>query len=62
MESNIPVSIAEDVTATAVSILSIIVPVLVGVIAVVLIALILWWFWRRATRKTPGHIMPSPRR
>jgi hypothetical protein len=49
--ANVPVSIAEDVTATVVSILSIIVPVLVIVFVVVFIALIIWWFSRRANKK-----------
>ena len=48
---NVPVSIAEDVIATVLSILSIIIPVLVGVFLVVFVALIIWWFWRRAARK-----------
>lgn len=48
---NIPVSIAEDLTATVLSILSVVVPVLVAVILVILVALIIWWFWRRANRK-----------
>jgi hypothetical protein len=48
---NVPVSIAEDVTATVLSILSIVIPVLVGVILVVLVSLIIWWFWRRANRR-----------
>jgi hypothetical protein len=49
--ANIPVSIAEDVTATVLSILSVVIPILVGVFMVLLIALIIWWFWRRASRK-----------
>jgi predicted ABC-type exoprotein transport system permease subunit len=49
--ANVPVSIAEDVAATAVSFLSIVVPVLVTVVLVILVALIIWWFWRRARRK-----------
>jgi hypothetical protein len=48
---NVPVSVAEDVVATAVSVLSIVVPVLVIVFLVVFVALIIWWFWRRAQRK-----------
>ena len=48
--ANVPVSIAEDVIATVLSILSIVIPILVGVILVILVALIIWWFWRRATR------------
>jgi hypothetical protein len=49
--ANIPVSIAEDVVATTVSILSIVIPVMVIVFLVVFIALIIWWFWRRSQRK-----------
>jgi hypothetical protein len=51
--ANVPVSIAEDVIATGVSLLSIIVPVLVAVLLVVLLAFIIWLVWRRAQRK--GH-------
>jgi hypothetical protein len=49
--ANVPVSIAEDVVATAVSILSIIVPVLVVVFLIIFVALIIWWFWRRTNRR-----------
>jgi hypothetical protein len=49
--ANVPVSIAEDVTATVLSILSIVIPILVGVILVLTVSLIIWWFWRRANRK-----------
>ncbi len=49
--ANVPVSLAEDGVATVLSILSIVIPVLVGVILIVAIALIIWWIWRRATRK-----------
>jgi len=48
---NIPVSIAEDVIATLLSVLSVVIPTLVAVILVVLLALIIWWFWRRAQRR-----------
>jgi len=48
--ANVPVSIAEDVTATVLSILSIVIPILVGVFLVVLVALIIWWFWQRANK------------
>jgi hypothetical protein len=50
--ANVPVSIAEDVTATALSILSIVIPILVGVILAVLLALVIWWFWRRENRRS----------
>jgi hypothetical protein len=48
---NIPVSIAEDVIATVLSVLSVVIPTLVAVFLIILIALIIWWFWRRASRK-----------
>jgi len=41
---NLPVSIAEDLTATAVSILSIIVPIVMGVVLIILLSLVLWWW------------------
>jgi hypothetical protein len=49
--ANVPVSIAEDVIATVLSILSIVIPVLVGIFLVILVAFIIWWFWRRSVRK-----------
>jgi hypothetical protein len=49
--ANVPVSMAEDVVATGVSILSIIIPPLVVVILIVAVTLTIWWFWRRARRK-----------
>ena len=48
---NVPVSIAEDVIATVLSILSVVIPILVGVLLVVLVSFIIWWFWRRSLRK-----------
>jgi hypothetical protein len=44
---NIPVSIAEDVTSTVVSFLSILVPVLIAVLMAALLMLLLWWWARR---------------
>jgi uncharacterized membrane protein len=49
--ANVPVSIAEDVVSTVLSILSIVIPILVGVFLVVCISFIIWWFWRRANRR-----------
>jgi hypothetical protein len=49
--ANVPVSIAEDLVATVVSILSIVIPVLVAVFLVIFISLVIWWLWRRADRK-----------
>ncbi len=48
---NIPVSIAEDIISTGLSILSIILPVLVGTLLVVVAAFIIWWLWRKAMTK-----------
>jgi len=49
--ANVPVSIAEDVIATVLSILSIVVPILVGAFVVLLVALIIWLIWRRSARR-----------
>lgn len=49
--ANAPVSIAEDVVATVLSILSVIIPILVGVFLVLLTTLLIWWLWRRANRR-----------
>jgi len=48
---NVPVSIAEDVVATVLSILSVVVPVLIAALIIVVTAFIIWWFWRRARRE-----------
>ncbi len=44
---NVPVSIAEDVTSTAVSFLSVLLPVAIVVLAALLILFLLWWWARR---------------
>jgi uncharacterized membrane protein len=49
--ANVPVSIAEDVVSTVLSILSIVIPILVGVFLVICISFLIWWFWRRANRR-----------
>lgn len=49
--ANVPVSIVEDVVSTTLSILSIVIPILVGVFLVVLVALLIWWFWRRTNQR-----------
>lgn len=45
---NVPISILEDVIAAVVSILSVIVPILIGLILVFTAILILWWIGRRS--------------
>jgi hypothetical protein len=49
--ANVPVSIAEDVIATMVSFLSIVIPFLVVVFLIILIALIIWLIWRAQRRR-----------
>src|SRR5512138_2274450 len=49
---NVPVSIAEDVVSTVVSLLAIIVPFLIGTFLVVIAAFILYWIYRRSNRET----------
>ncbi|MBM3151778.1 MAG: DUF4126 domain-containing protein [Chloroflexi bacterium] len=48
---NVPVSILEDVVATVLSVLAVILPVLVGMFAVLLAALVIWWLWKRAAAR-----------
>lgn len=45
---NVPVSIFEDMISTLLSILSVIIPVLVGGVVILLTAWIVWLLWRRA--------------
>jgi hypothetical protein len=45
---NVPVSIAEDVTATVLSILSIVVPVVIAALIILFTAFVVWLLWRRA--------------
>ncbi len=49
---NVPVSIAEDVTSTAVSFLSILLPVAIVVLVGAVILLLLWWWARRRAANT----------
>lgn len=48
--ANVPVSIAEDLIATTLSILSILIPVVISIMLVMLAALFIWWLWRRSNR------------
>jgi len=49
--ANVPVSIAEDVLSTVLSIIAAVTPVLIAVILVLGAALIVWWIWRRINRE-----------
>jgi Domain of unknown function (DUF4126) len=44
---NVPVSVTEDILAFFASVFAILLPVVMGTILVVLLALVLWWLWRR---------------
>jgi hypothetical protein len=48
---NVPVSIAEDVTATIVSILSVLLPALGTILVLLALFLMLWWWTERRPRK-----------
>ncbi|HEX2696158.1 MAG TPA: DUF4126 domain-containing protein [Anaerolineales bacterium] len=54
---NVPVSVAEDLTSTVVSALSIFVPIAVVVLVAIMILAILWW-WAHQTRK-PEPVSPE---
>jgi hypothetical protein len=45
---NVPVSVAEDVTATVLSILSVVLPVAIAALIIMFTAFVVWWLWRRA--------------
>src|SRR5512140_1461648 len=47
---NVPVSIAEDLTSTVVSFLSVLLPVAIAVIVLIVVVLLLWWLSRRRSR------------
>lgn len=48
---NVPVSIAEDIVATVVSFLSIVLPILGAIMFVLFVILVIWWLRRRALKK-----------
>ncbi len=47
---NVPISILEDVVATVLSILAVVVPVLIAALMIVVTAFVVWWLWRRANQ------------
>ena len=49
---NAPVSIAEDVISTVLSILAIVLPVIIGTLLVVLASFIVYWLYKRANKET----------
>jgi hypothetical protein len=44
---NVPVSIAEDILATITSILAVLIPIIAGILFIVLLSLVLWWWMGR---------------
>lgn len=49
---NVPVSIAEDIISTVLSILAIIIPILVGTLLIVIASFIIWRIWEKMNRET----------
>lgn len=47
---NVPVSIAEDIVAFVASVFAILLPIVMGTILIILLALVLWWLWRRTDK------------
>jgi uncharacterized membrane protein len=56
---NVPVSIAEDVVATTASVLSVVIPLLMGVLIVLLLAAVIWWWWQRSDNSRPAAESPG---
>jgi len=50
--ANVPVSIAEDIISTVLSILAIVIPIIVGTLIVVIASFIIWRIWGRMNRET----------
>ena len=50
--ANTPVSIAEDVTSTLLSVLSILMPIVIGTLLIVLVAFLFYWLSKRAEQRT----------
>ncbi len=48
---NVFVSVAEDILATFLSILAILLPVFIGALTVLFVSWLIWWVWRRENRK-----------
>jgi len=50
--ANVPVSIAEDIVSTVLSILAIVLPIIIGTLLIVLASFIVWRLWERMNRET----------
>ena len=49
--ANIPVSILEDTISTVLSVLSVVLPIVVGIVLLILAGWILWWLTKRSNRE-----------
>jgi hypothetical protein len=49
---DVPVSVLEDVTATTISVLSVVIPILVAIILVVFLIGLIWWIANQSIEKT----------
>jgi len=58
---NVPVSIAEDILATILSIIAVVTPILIAVMLVLGGALIVWLIWRRINRERVKYNNPEVR-
>lgn len=52
--ANTPVSIAEDIISTFLSILAILIPIIIGIILILLTTTYIWWKWRKANAVKPA--------
>ena len=50
--SNVPFSIAEDIVATITSILAVVIPIIAGILFIVFLTLVLWWWMGRRGQKS----------
>lgn len=51
--ANVPVSILEDVISTTLSVLSVVLPIVVGIVLLLFAIWIIWWLTRRTLRQPP---------
>ena len=51
---NVPVSIAEDIVSTVLSITAIIFPIIIGTLLIILTSLVVYWLYKRSNR-SPAH-------
>jgi hypothetical protein len=47
---NIPVSIAEDIVSFTASVLAVVIPVFIGALLILFLALVIWRLWLRADK------------